>query len=428
MLIRRKVSQVSPHLNSISRLLAIGFLYILALSGCAFLPSTVTPNPQLPFTQAAGTILARFTQEAASTTRAEPTSPTPVPTTLPPPSATASSPAEATATAIPLPPPVIIVTATPVPLPPPVIIVTATPLPFPSPTPVIPLSPCDWAQLVADVTIPDGSILMPDAQFVKIWRLRNIGTCTWDPGFSLLFVDGYRMGSPDRIMIPNFVYPGQTVDLAVPLTAPSQAGNYRGRWLLLNDQGVPFGIGAQAADPFSIAIKVIAANPDYAYDFTANVCQALWESATGNLVCPGDDGDPQGFVLLLDNPQLENESENQPALWTHPNYASNGWINGSYPAITIQDGYHFKTWLGCLNDSPGCNVQFILNYRVGGGPVENLGSWHEIYDGSITKVNLDLSDLVGQSITFLFRVEMRNNRSAPANAFWYLPRLVQQNP
>ena len=37
----------------------------------------------------------------------------------------------------------------------------------------------DWAQFVADVTVPDGARYDPNAAFTKTWRLRNIGTCTW---------------------------------------------------------------------------------------------------------------------------------------------------------------------------------------------------------------------------------------------------------
>src|SRR5690349_12154805 len=42
-----------------------------------------------------------------------------------------------------------------------------------------PVSTCDSAAYVKDVTIPDGTIFSPGAQFTKTWRLQNIGTCTW---------------------------------------------------------------------------------------------------------------------------------------------------------------------------------------------------------------------------------------------------------
>ena len=39
---------------------------------------------------------------------------------------------------------------------------------------------CDWAQFITDVTVPDGAKYEPGATFKKTWRLKNIGTCTWD--------------------------------------------------------------------------------------------------------------------------------------------------------------------------------------------------------------------------------------------------------
>ena len=38
---------------------------------------------------------------------------------------------------------------------------------------------CNWAQFVADVTVPDGTSYAPSTAFKKTWRLKNIGTCIW---------------------------------------------------------------------------------------------------------------------------------------------------------------------------------------------------------------------------------------------------------
>src|SRR5512143_3278895 len=45
--------------------------------------------------------------------------------------------------------------------------------------PAAALSSCDWAQFVADVTVPDGTSYAPGTTFTKTWRLKNIGSCTW---------------------------------------------------------------------------------------------------------------------------------------------------------------------------------------------------------------------------------------------------------
>ena len=48
---------------------------------------------------------------------------------------------------------------------------------------------CDWAQFITDVTVPDGAKYEPGATFKKTWRLKNIGTCTWDN----ILLAGFRL-------------------------------------------------------------------------------------------------------------------------------------------------------------------------------------------------------------------------------------------
>jgi hypothetical protein len=67
---------------------------------------------------------------------------------------------------------------------------------------------CDQAQFVADVTIPDGTSLAPGATFLKTWRLKNIGTCTWTTSYSAVFSSGDQMGAPAVINLPASVAPG----------------------------------------------------------------------------------------------------------------------------------------------------------------------------------------------------------------------------
>ena len=48
-------------------------------------------------------------------------------------------------------------------------------------------STCDWAQFVADVTVPDGTSYAANTAFRKTWRLKNIGACTWTTSYALVF-------------------------------------------------------------------------------------------------------------------------------------------------------------------------------------------------------------------------------------------------
>lgn len=113
------------------------------------------------------------------------------------------------------------------------------------------------AEFVVDVTVPDGSDFTPGQSFVKTWRLRNSGTCTWTSSYKLVFDHGDAMGGPASLSLPGLVHPGQMVDLSVNLTAPGAEGAYTGYWLLRTSEGALFGIGTNANIAFWVEIEVL---------------------------------------------------------------------------------------------------------------------------------------------------------------------------
>ena len=141
-------------------------------------------------------------------------------------------------------------TATPIP--PTSTSVPATNTPLPTATAV---SYCDWVTFVKDVTIPDGTKFVAGETFTKTWRLKNRGTCTWTPDYMLVFTNGDPMGSTTAVRLPGNVYPGQTVDVSVTLTAPAKRGHYVGFWMLRNPAGTLFGYGDNANRAFYVEIR-----------------------------------------------------------------------------------------------------------------------------------------------------------------------------
>ena len=119
-------------------------------------------------------------------------------------------------------------------------------------------SRCNSATFVADVTVPDGTVFSPGASFVKTWRLKNTGTCTWSKYYGLVFVSGSQFGAPASVAMPVSVAPGQMVDITVNMKAPTAPGQYRGYWMLKNASNVKFGIGTNADKAFWVDIKVIS--------------------------------------------------------------------------------------------------------------------------------------------------------------------------
>lgn len=392
-------------------------LAVVLLAGCNLAtPTEPATDPGAVYTQAAQTVVAGLTQTAAvpedsgaiytqvaQTVAAELTQNSVVQTqnapTLTP---------TATATDIP--------TATPAP--------TFTPV-TPSPTPQ--LTPCDAAKFIADVTVPDGTIFPPNSRFTKTWRLQNVGICTWNGLYSLVFVGGERMGAANVIPLSGNVVPGQTVDLSVDLIAPNNSGNYRGTWMLRNPQGDIFGIGSEYDKAFWVTIKVTEPRTDYEYDFIYNACEGTWSSEnTSQLPCPGSRSDNRGFILLIDRPALETgKVENEPALLTVPNSDANGYIEGRFRDIRIRDGYHFRSGIMCADNSKGCDVIFSISYRISGGQRVELGSWREVYDNNYNVVDVDLSFLAGNNIDIYLTVEA-NDSNRNNNALWWVPRIEKR--
>ncbi len=293
----------------------------------------------------------------------------------------------------------------------------------PSSTPA-PVVYCDAAAFVKDVTISDGTTLGRNSDFTKTWRIRNIGTCTWSPSYALVFVNGDRLGAPNSVALPAYVYPGQTIDLAVDMTAPNKNGHYQGFWELRNAAGAYFGIGAQAQGAFWVDINV--SGPTYtAYDFVAHYCDAQWVNNDSSLSCPGSQGDSQGFVVRLDNPVMESgKTEDEAGLLTVPKNVNNGIIQGQYPAVNVKDGDRFHALIDCQYNSNSCNVYFRLAYQIGGGAIQTLGQWNEAYEGKYTPLDIDLSSLDGQNVKFILMVTA-NGSPKQDNAVWVAPHITR---
>ncbi|RJP47455.1 MAG: hypothetical protein C4583_16530 [Anaerolineaceae bacterium] len=100
---------------------------------------------------------------------------------------------------------------------------------------------CDDAVFVDDVTVEDGSVMTPGQEFLKTWKVRNTGDCTWGAGYSIIF-GGYndRMSGVPAALATT-VIPNQEVDVSVQFKAPAQAGEYLSAWRMANPSGYAFG-------------------------------------------------------------------------------------------------------------------------------------------------------------------------------------------
>jgi hypothetical protein len=135
---------------------------------------------------------------------------------------------------------------------PPTIVPTITPTPEPThpPTGVPQLSCNDNLTYVNDLTIPDGTQVVPQATLDKRWEVDNTGTCNWSEKYTLRLVSGDSLGAPEQ----QALYParsGTRATIRLVLSAPEDKGKYHSVWQAYNPDGQPFG------DPIYIDIEVI---------------------------------------------------------------------------------------------------------------------------------------------------------------------------
>jgi len=301
---------------------------------------------------------------------------------------------------------------------------------LPAPQPASALTACDWAQFVADVNYPDGTVVASGAGFDKTWRIKNIGTCTWTTSYALVFVSGTQMGAPATQALTASVAPGSTVDITVHLTAPSANGTYRGNFQLQNASATRFGIGSAADKSWWVEIKVGSggSSTGIAYDFVAFADDpgTTWSSGVGALTFPGTDPDVKGFGKKLVAPiTLESGgTDAAPGLLTVPDNNTNGFIQGQYAAFTVQSGDRFQSIINCERNATSCYVNFRLKYQIGSGPVQTFWSFNEKYEGYYYKANLDLSSLAGQSVKFILFVGAAGSPTGD-RAVWGGPRITR---
>jgi hypothetical protein len=354
-------------------------------------------------TAIAATVIAQIqlTQEAAGTQ-------------VLPPLATATLPA-VPPTNTPVPPTPIPPTSTSVPP-------TAVP-----PTATQPQVPCDRATFVEDVNYPDGTDVAPGTTFVKTWRLKNNGTCTWNSSYAVVFVGGDSMGGPAaQQLTTGTVAPGQMLDISVTLKAPETQKSYTGNWKLRNGSGVIFGLGEDASKMFFVKIDVIQAvtptpEADVVFDLLAEAQNADWSNATVELPFGDPDNDNPGVAAYAKNVTLENDKTYSKALATYPQRIDDGLITGLFPSYTVKNNDHFRTQLGLRDGCGDGSVQYRFGYKEGANVVV-IHKWTKSCDGTLLTIDLDLSDLAGKTVQFILEVSthgsFKNDRS-----IWVSPRI-----
>jgi hypothetical protein len=312
------------------------------------------------------------------------------------------------------------------------------------PTPEPTQDTCNRASWVEDVTVPDGSVFLPNKDFVKTWRIKNVGTCNWNTSYAVVYYSGDQMSAPAATQLLGNVAPGATVDLSVNMKSPGTNGDYKGNFMLRSDAGLIFGTGSTYTAPIYAEIKVssIMLMPTFqfggiieilpletlVYNFASKYCDASWRNASGAgpLPCPGTTSDATGYVMRSDSPKLSNGTiYNGVALVTHPQWVDGGSIAGTFPVIAVQNGMKFRATLGCGYGGSACDVRYFLRYyEQGVVGLKQLNQWDLDYADTPLKVDVDLSSLAGKNIIFVLQV-VTNGSPNQDWAHWVNPRIIK---
>jgi len=193
------------------KLIALTIFFAMLIVACGSPPASTEPTPDVALvrTSAAGTVISQFTLTAAAFT------PTPsIPTNTTAPQATAPPASTATATSA--------------------VVAQVT---NSSGTPE---ALCDSLAYVADVNVPDNTVMSPGQDFIKTWRVRNNGICEWGAGYVLAYAGYSEQMSGQFVALTDVVQSGEEVEVSVQFKAPAQAGTYLSAWQMRNPAGVTF--------------------------------------------------------------------------------------------------------------------------------------------------------------------------------------------
>ena len=305
---------------------------------------------------------------------------------------------------------------------------TQTPTPAGGPTQAATNTPdaaCNQAQFVADLTVPDGMKVMPNARFVKTWALKNTGTCAWTPGYTVVFAGrGTAMTSQPSFPLiqEGEVKPGETANVRIMLAAPGELGIYRGYWMLRSPDDKDFGIGDNGATPFFVEIEVAEGD---LYAFVEHLCEADWKTGAGPLPCPGQETDSRGYVVSIENPTMEDNSTHEGfGLITMAEPVPGGYIAGQYPPVVIPQDADFRATISCKPGATACYVRFKVTYRIDNGEEQVLGEWNEGYESQTNFAVKDLDHLTGRLVSFTLYLSV-NGPPEQSTGIWLDPRITK---
>jgi hypothetical protein len=89
-------------------------------------------------------------------------------------------------------------------------------------------------------SVGNGTRFNPGEAFTQVLTFQNTGSCDWNGAFKITFVGGKMLGF-DTTKIRKTVRPGESISIALAMTAPAESGEHTSSWQLADDNGALFG-------------------------------------------------------------------------------------------------------------------------------------------------------------------------------------------
>jgi murein DD-endopeptidase MepM/ murein hydrolase activator NlpD len=241
-------------------------------------------------------------------------------------------------------------------------------------------------------SFPDDMVVQPGQSMDKWWRVKNSGTCDWS-GYQLMFESGEQMGAPSSVVVPS-TPTGGTVDIHVPMVAPTTDGKHASYWRIVTPSGAWVDEG-----PLWIRIQVEPGSPPSTSDI--ELAGLLYPT----VVAPGQSFRPlvtvrvnQGRLLESRGDMLRNTDGNLFGAWPHVAVAGSVGTGQEYtfqfyendPITAPQaEGTYITRWRVWRDGNwAGPEIQIRFDVRIGGGTQpsspapQSPADWYVSRDGS----------------------------------------------
>jgi hypothetical protein len=193
------------------------------------------------------------------------------------------------------------------------------------------------ATFVSHVTIPINAFVTANANFTKIWRVNNNGTCDWS-GYQVVHTSGDRMGANSPKALP-VVKAGANADIVVDMVAPGTPGMHSAVWRIQAANGSGFGPEL----PITINVPEVPTDtptPTATFTFTPTITSSPTRTSTPTPT-PTRTATPAPTptrtatpTSLLINVQQFSEQINIP-----PNTTANKTVECPAGSIVVSGGY-----------------------------------------------------------------------------------------